>query len=224
MDLSFFIANYGPGTIGSDIGLYIVRPKGMVRQFVSYYRCGAAGLKETADGDGGSNIRSRLVGYLNSWIGGGELVAVLTIPRSVFRGYSKKILLPRHQELVNKEPYAVRGDTILKYRERELHAILDQRVQRVRSGRAEWFRGAKADMVESMRAIGAGRLFVFTGDTPPEQMFGDLLTGGYVPRVVNVRPRRTPRDYARTVRIVTRATDAVRRSRRLAAYGRNARL
>lgn len=40
-----------------------------------------------------------------------------------------------------------------------------------------------------MRAIGAGSLFVFNGDAAQEQVFGDRLTVGYVPRQVMVRSR-----------------------------------
>ena len=118
MDLSYFINTANIEVIGpvqNQIGLYIVSQKHLPHPFKNMYRCGAAGTKEIIDGEGPnkmSSFRSRLAMYLGNWISDWLIHAWLTVPRSMFAGFSQKSI--KRQEGDNREDYQLPSQTRLQ--------------------------------------------------------------------------------------------------------------
>ena len=173
MDLEFFLNNYGQNNandLGNKIGLYVVQQSHLDPRFKNLYRCGAAGTKEVDRAYGGgasSTFRSRLAMYLSNWISGGVILAALTVDKSIFQGFSQKIL-NKVADDDKRENYAIPGQTKLQFRERQYHAALEERgVKRARSGRAEWFQGSLRQIKMAMKSIGTGEFYEFDKNTPP---------------------------------------------------------
>ena len=151
---------------GDFIGLYCVSQNLLKPPYDrGVFRAGAAGTKEILDrgfGTGGqSNFRSRMALYFNNWVGGGTLHFCLTVPRSIFAGFSQRVLEPRDPR-DGREDYALAGKTRLQLRERQYHNAIEARgVQRVRSGRAEWFRGSLRQIELGLRSLGTGTFYKF---------------------------------------------------------------
>lgn len=157
MNAELFIEEYG-GTDGfftTRIGLYIIRPLNLTSQFAHIYRCGAGGLKETADERGRASLASRMQSHLNAMIGGFEVLAICTVKRSVFTGHSWR----RATSQNGIKP----GDTKLRVQEKRFHElILERGGVRAREGtRQEWFRGTQRQLIGAMRDTGVGTLYTF---------------------------------------------------------------
>ena len=174
MDLSYFISNYGGGTVGEDIGLYCCRQN--LPSHKDVYRIGAAGIKEVdaTYGSRRSSFKSRFAMYLANWITtDGVVHCIMTQPQSRYQGFSHKYVQPPGDRdgLPN---YARPGSTILQARERELHAELEKRgVRRFHTARSEWFQGPLERIKEAFQRVGGGKFFDFSrGNTPPENQSG----------------------------------------------------
>jgi hypothetical protein len=118
MDLEYLIQNYKNRPPGIAICLSIVQQNDMPHRYKDVYRCGAAGIKEAFDfdrpyGSAGGNLISRMASYLNTWINGGKIYACLTVPRSLFLGFSKKIV---QDDGSNRPDYAKAGKTRIQIR------------------------------------------------------------------------------------------------------------
>ena len=151
--------------------LYIIEPNDVSVKDKDCRRCGVAGSKSTitavedgseidlAAGSKGSNLKSRCMMYWNSWVGGGKLRAALTIPNAYVKGFSNES---------NRK-------SVPRAREQEFHSALERLgVERVRSGRSEWFRGDLKLMKKALRSVG-GVYYDFIGDTIPE---GEVISRG----------------------------------------------
>ena len=165
MDLEKFI-NEKPEP-HDKIGVYCIQPSNLEPPWNrGYVRCGAAGTRELADvvervSGAQSTLRTRCALYLTTWIGGGVIHLFLTVPRSIFYGWSRRVLAQRGDR-DGREDYAMPGNTLLQVREKQYHALLSKRgVARVRGGRAEWFRGSLRGIEAAMRSIGTGTLYKF---------------------------------------------------------------
>ena len=199
MDLEFFLNNYGQNNandLGNKIGLYVVQQSHLDPKFKNLYRCGAAGTKETDRAYGGgasSTFRSRLAMYLSNWISGGVILAALTVDKSIFQGFSQKIL-NKVADDDNRELYAIPGQTKLQFRERQYHAALEERgVTRARSGRAEWFQGSLRQIKMAMKSIGTGDFYEFDKNTPPHLAKPEKLSKQAELEVTKVTHRTSPR-------------------------------
>lgn len=157
MNAELFLEEYGgtDGFFSTRIGLYIIRPLNMNSEYAHIYRCGAGGLKETADERGRASLASRMRSHLNAMIGGFEVIAICTVKRSVFSGHSWR----RATSQNGIKP----GDTKLRVQEKLFHElILKHRGERAREGtRQEWFRGTLRQLIGAMRATGVGTLYTF---------------------------------------------------------------
>lgn len=197
MDLEFFLKNYGHANdLGNKIGLYVVQQSHLDPKFKNLYRCGAAGTKEVDRAYGGgasSTFRSRLAMYLSNWISGGKIYAALTVDKSIFQGFSQKILNKVGDD-DNRELYAIPGQTKLQFRERQYHAALEENgVTRARSGRAEWFEGSLPKIKMAMKSIGVGEFYEFDKNTPPHLAKPEKLTKMPEIKVTTVQHRTSPR-------------------------------
>ena len=199
MDLEFFLNNYGQNNandLGNKIGLYVVQQSHLDPKFKNLYRCGAAGTKEVDRAYGGgasSTFRSRLAMYLSNWISGGVILAALTVDKSIFQGFSQKIL-NKVADDDNRELYAIPGQTKLQFRERQYHAALEERgVKRARSGRAEWFQGSLRQIKMAMKSIGTGDFYEFDKNTPPHLAKPEKLSKQAELEVTKVTHRTSPR-------------------------------
>ena len=129
MDLSYFIKEYTKDSLGQKIGLYVTQQKGLGNEWRNHFRCGAAGTKEIDRAYGGgseSNFRSRMAMYLANWISDGVLLACLTVPKSLFQGFSERKLQEVNPD-DRRELYAIPGQTRLQFQERVYHAALEER-------------------------------------------------------------------------------------------------
>ena len=91
--------------IGSQVGLYIVRPLNLNGTFQNrnYFRAGIGGSKEaqnidrssTATGkeQKSSSLHGRLAVHYANWITGGEIISLLVLPRSVINKPSGPTML-----------------------------------------------------------------------------------------------------------------------------------
>ena len=199
MDLEFFLNNYGQNNandLGNKIGLYVVQQSHLDPKFKNLYRCGAAGTKEVDRAYGGgasSTFRSRLAMYLSNWISGGVILAALTVDKSIFQGFSQKIL-NKVADDDTRELYAIPGQTKLQFRERQYHAALEERgVTRARSGRAEWFQGSLRQIKMAMKSIGTGDFYEFDKNTPPHLAKPEKLRKQAELEVTKVTHRTSPR-------------------------------
>ena len=199
MDIEFFLNNYGQNNandLGNKIGLYVVQQSHLDPKFKNLYRCGAAGTKEVDRAYGGgasSTFRSRLAMYLSNWISGGVILAALTVDKSIFQGFSQKIL-NKVADDDNRELYAIPGQTKLQFRERQYHAALEERgVTRARSGRAEWFQGSLRQIKMAMKSIGTGDFYEFDKNTPPHLAKPEKLSKQAELEVTKVTHRTSPR-------------------------------
>ena len=172
MDLSFFIDNKNADIVGpvrDQIGLYIVTQKLLPPAFKNMYRTGAAGTKEILDGEGpnkSSSFRSRLAMYLSNFITDGLVHACLTVPKSIFVGFSQKSI--RRTEGDNREDFALPSSTRLQLREREYHNALEKAgVKRVRPKPNEWFEGNLRTIKKALQSIGTGTYYEFIGNQAP---------------------------------------------------------
>ena len=212
MDLDKFISErLEPGDF---IGLYCVSQKLLKPPFErNVFRCGAAGTKEVIDrgfGTGGqSSFRSRMAMYLSNWISGGLLHMCLTVPRSVFAGFSQRVLQQRDPR-DGREDYALSGKTRLQLRERQYHNAIEARgVQRVRT-KAEWFRGSLRQIEAALKSINTGTFYRFENDAIVEKV---ELKGGADLNVTQHSHRRSPRlvvDEIVTVKPAKRASPRLR--------------
>ena len=184
---------------GDRIGIYCVSPRLLPKPFNEMYRCGAAGTKEVITTGGSmssSNFRSRLAMYHSNWIQGGILHFCLTVPRSVFLGYTMKVMDDENIDPRDaREPIAQPGSTMLQYEERRYHKAIEALgIKRVRE-RAEWFQTKDLSLIESaMRSIGAGTFYKFKNN---KIVVKQRLTGKRV-RTVRAKHRRSPRDLRKT--------------------------
>ena len=144
---------------GNLIGLYIINQSGLKPPYDDgYFRCGAAGIRETRGSSLGSNLRSRAAMYLNDWISGGRIWAFLTVPRSIFQGFSERVLTDDKAGYL--ENFARAGSTRLAIREREFHAKLEAMgIPRVRGGRTEFFKGRLTRCIAALKSIGVGTFY-----------------------------------------------------------------
>ena len=172
MDLSFFISSANADVVGpvrDQIGLYIVSQKLLPPAYKNMYRCGAAGTKELIDGEAGnksSSFRSRLGMYLSNFITDGLIHACLTVPRSIFMGFSQKAI--KRQDGDNREDYQLPSKTRLQIRERGYHDELERLgVKRVRPKPNEWFEGNIRTIKRALQSIGTGTYYEFVGNRPP---------------------------------------------------------
>jgi hypothetical protein len=180
----------------NQICLYILQPNHLPHPWDHTYRCGIAGIKESADvdrpfGSKKSNLMTRMSMYWNSWIQGGRLHAALTIPASLYKGFSDKIMLGGENEDDARPLYARAGKTIGQVRENEFHSLLDknQNIARKRSEKSEWFSGPLRLMKKALQQVGGGDYFDFLdGNKVPVGV--RLLKTQNVTRVWN---RRSPR-------------------------------
>ena len=158
---SIHLANHPPF---NRPALYIIEPNETSLKNKNCRRCGVAGSKSTvtaveegseidhAAGSKGSNLKSRCMMYFASWIDGGKLRAALTIPNAYVKGFTNEN---------NRR-------SVPRAREQEFHKALENLgVERVRSGRSEWFRGDLATMKKALRSVG-GTYYDFKGDFIPE--------------------------------------------------------
>lgn len=93
MDIEFFVNKDNAeivGDITDKIGLYIVQQSQLPPKFDNMRRCGDAGTKEVIDARNQSSFRTRVLMYLSNWITGGVILACLTVPRSIYVGFSQK--------------------------------------------------------------------------------------------------------------------------------------
>ena len=171
MDLEKFIfEKLEPGDL---IGLYCVSQKLLKPPYDrGVYRCGAAGTKEIIDrgfGTGGqSSFRSRMAMYYSNFISGGTLHFCLTVPRSVFAGFSQRVLETRDPR-DGREDYQLAGKTRLQLRERQYHNAIEARgVQRERA-KAEWFRGSLRQIELGLKSIGTGTFYRFQNNAIVEK-------------------------------------------------------
>ena len=139
----------------------------MPHRYKDVYRCGAAGIKESLDvdrpyGSAGGNLISRMAQYLNTWINGGKIYACLTVPRSLFLGFSEKVV---REDGSNRPDYAKAGKTRIQIRERDFHEeIVRKGGRRFKSERAGWFKGTLRQLRGAMRTIGGGEYYQFDDD------------------------------------------------------------
>ena len=132
--------------------------------------------------------------YFNSWIAGGTLHFCLTVPRSVYLGYTMKIMGDVHP-LDARQPIAQPGSTLLQHVERKYHqAVEAQGLKRVRE-RAEWFEGDLGLIEKAMRSIGSGTFYRFENN---RVVLKERLRGGKLPKTVRAKHRRSPRDLRTT--------------------------
>ena len=220
MDLAYLIQNYAQRPPGNMICLYIVQQNDMPSKFKDVYRCGAAGIKESLDvdrpyGSAGGNLVSRMVRYLNNWINGGKIFACLTVPRSLFLGYSEKVVI---DDGSNRPAYAKAGKTRVQIREREFHdEIVKRGGSRFKSDRSEWFKGTKRQLFGALRTIGGGDFYEFTGNTT-DVTHERLKSNQKEDDIMRVEHRKSPRLVE--VSMSTKDVEALRRgderSRRIA--------
>ena len=195
MDLGTFIReDLEPG---EKIGIYAVSPNRLPRPFNRMYRCGAAGTREVISTGGSlsaSNFRSRMAMYFSNWIQGGTLHFCLTVPRSVFTMFTRKVMDdidPRDA----RQPIAQPGSTLLQHVERKYHrAVEAQGLKRVRE-RAEWFEGDLGLIERAMRSIGSGTFYRFEDN---RVVLKERLRGSSLPKTVKAKHRRSPRDLRAT--------------------------
>ena len=103
-----------------------------------------------------------MASYLNTWINGGKIYACLTVPRSLFLGFSKKIV---QDDGSNRPDYAKAGKTRIQIRERDFHEeIVKKGGRRFKSERAEWFKGTLRQLRGALRTIGGGEYYQFDGN------------------------------------------------------------
>jgi hypothetical protein len=180
----------------NQICLYILQPNAMPHPWEHTYRCGIAGIKESADvdrpfGSKRSNLVTRMTMYWNSWIQGGRLHAALTIPASLYKGFSDKVMQGGEDAEDTRPLYARAGKTMGQVREKEFHSLLDKNhnIVRKRSEKSEWFSGPLRLMKKAMQQVGGGDYFDFLdGNKVPDGV--RLLKAQNVTRVWN---RRSPR-------------------------------
>ena len=195
MDLESFIRDKDLEP-GDKIGIYCVSPN-LPKPFNRMYRCGAAGTREVISTGGAmssSNFRSRMAMYFSNFIQGGTLHFCLTVPRSVYLGYTMKIMGDVHP-LDARQPIAQPGSTLLQHVERKYHqAVEAQGLKRVRE-RAEWFEGDLGLIEKAMRSIGSGTFYRFENN---RVVLKERLRGGKLPKTVRAKHRRSPRDLRTT--------------------------
>lgn len=197
MELEYLLKNAARDSAPfNQICLYIVQPGHLPHPWDHTYRCGIAGIKESADvdrpfGSKKSNLLTRMSMYWNNWIQGGRLHAALTIPASLYKGFADKIMTGGENEDDARPLYARAGKTIAQVREEEFHSFLDKNrnIARKRSEKSEWFSGPLRLMKKAMQQVGGGDYFDFLdGDKVPVGV--KLLKAQNVTRVWN---RRSPR-------------------------------
>jgi len=198
MDLETFIRNTDLEP-GDRIGIYCVSPNLLPKPFDRVFRCGAAGTREVITNGGSlsaSNFRSRMAMYFSNWIQGGTLHFCLTVPRSVYLGYTMKIPDENLHALDARPLIAQPGSTMLQHVERKYHrAVEAQGLERVRPGRAEWFEGDLELIEKAMRSIGSGTFYRFENN---RVVLKERLRGGKLPKTVKAKHRRSPRDLRAT--------------------------
>ena len=197
MDLETFIReNHEPG---DRIGIYCVSPDRLPRPFNRMYRCGAAGVREVVSTGGSlssSNFRSRMAMYFSNWIQGGTLHFCLTVPRSVFTLFTRKVMDDDIDPRDARQPIAQPGSTLLQHVEKKYHrAVEAQGLKRVRPGRAEWFEGDLGLIEKAMRSIGSGTFYRFENN---RVVLKERLRGSNLPKTVKAKHRRSPRDLRAT--------------------------
>jgi len=218
------VSNFGKDElIGSQVGLYIVRPLNLNGTFQNrnYFRAGIGGSKEhtlidrssTASGKAqkSSSLHSRLAMHFASWITGGEIISLLVLPRSVINkpsGPTMLRILEQRREGDARPDYALKGMTQGRALEKVMHNELDQmpKIQRARTDRVEWFQTQQADFrnaKEGQRMVGQGVWYDLTKHNRfamPADLIGKgtKLTGGVALDVTSHSLRKSSRLLSHT--------------------------
>jgi hypothetical protein len=219
MDLDHFIEHFSRDeNLALQIGLYIIRPINLIPRFQNkqYCRCGIGGSREVANIDRsvtasgaeskGANLFSRMAMYHRNWIAGGEIIAMLVLPRSVINSPSGPTIT---RILQNTNPddrrpaYALKGVTQARALEMVYHQNLDQmpKVKRARTKLVEWFETTQSNFENiklSLRAVGHGTYYdltKFKKNTMPQHLVGKgvKLSGGQVLETTTHAFRKSPR-------------------------------
>lgn len=200
MDLSFFLDKENSeivGDIRDAIGIYIVSQKELPQRFDNVTRNGAAGTKEVIDARNQSSFKSRIGMYLSNWITDGLIHAALTVPRSIFLGFSQKQLPAERDPRDARPDHAIpNAKTRLQIREKEYHAELERLgCTRARGETQEWFAGPMAKKIQAMRSIGTGTFYDFRkGNVTP---LSEVLSKRITPRMVQKGVAAADGDVAR---------------------------
>lgn len=209
MDLRDFVKLDKTGISGKQ-GLYIVQPSHYDGPpYTEYYRAGAAGLQAQGsqtdlpwNGSVGS-FNSRFNMYLNNWIAGGHIHALLTVESRMTLQYGQRArVITEEQDPRDARPkYALKSRSMTQHRERLFHQILDDTtgVSRVLGQRSEWFHARSTEtLINALRRVGHGTLILFNshGEVSRETLTGpsdgvreEPVSNRHSPRIAYVSPR-----------------------------------
>lgn len=203
MDMRDFVKGLWKDPLANKQGLYIVAPSGYAGPpLTEYYRCGVAGLQARgADTDvawGGKvgTFVSRFSMYLNNWIGGGVVHAILHVQSKLkFREGSERRIIIENKALNDaRKKYQLRSVSMTQYREALFHRILDETagVSRVLGQRSEWFHSKSVQtLIGALRKVGGG-LELVTFNSQGEASRERVHEGDPVSEE-RVTPRHSPR-------------------------------
>jgi hypothetical protein len=219
MDLGHFLEHFkNDANLALQVGLYIVRPMNLLPQFQNknYVRCGIGGGREIANIDRSvtasgkeskaSNLIGRMAMYHRNWIAGGEIIAMLQLPKSVINtptGPTITRILENRNPDDRRPNYALKGVTQGRALEMVYHQILDQtpKIKRARGKDAEWFETSQPDFKNvklSLQAVGNGIYYDFTKfkkNPLPSDLIGKgvKLSGGQALNTTTHEFRKSPR-------------------------------
>eukprot|EP00965_Chrysotila_dentata_P035092 1167785-Pleurochrysis_carterae.AAC.1 len=181
MDLKEFLDSDDEAIVRlkAKVGLYVVSPSGYeARKYRQAYRCGAAGVGVLSSGDDGpykgrpGSFESRFSMYHNTWVGSGKVYGVLVLHGKLVNRTNidisqnlVEVVMEDGGEPRDARPdYAKKKTTLVLYREALFHRLLDRdnRIQRLRSSKSEWFHAPQGPPTDILKQVGGGSFYNFT--------------------------------------------------------------